>query len=130
MSGLHHIELWVPDIAAARDSWGWLLTELGWTVSELGETTFEAQHGDVYLFVEQSPALSGGTHDRLAPGVNHLAFHAGTRAQVDAIVAAAPEHGWTLLFPDRHPYAGGPQHYAAYLENVDGYEVELVADAS
>src|SRR5439155_208838 len=83
-------------------------TELGWTVSDLGATTFEAQHGDVYLFVEQSPALSTGTHDRLAPGVNHLAFHAGTRAHVDAMVAAAPEHGWTLLFPDRHPYPGEP----------------------
>jgi len=128
MTGLHHIELWVPDLASAQRSWGWLLTALGWAVGDLGETTFEAQHGDVYLFVEQSPALSGGTHDRLAPGVNHLAFHAGTREHVDAMVAAAPEYGWTLLFPDRHPYAGGPQHYAAYLENVDGYEVELVAD--
>ncbi|MFD2027688.1 hypothetical protein [Promicromonospora aerolata] len=33
-----------------------------------------------------------------------------------------------LLFPDRHPHAGGPDHYAAYLENEDGYEVEVVAD--
>jgi catechol 2,3-dioxygenase-like lactoylglutathione lyase family enzyme len=130
MTGLHHIELWVPDLAAARHSWGWLLTELGWTVSDLGGTTFEAQHGDVYLFVEQSPALSGRVHNRLAPGVNHLAFHAGTREHVDAMVTAAPEYGWTLLFPDRHPYAGGPQHYAAYLENEAGYEVELVAQAA
>ena len=124
---IHHIELWVPDLAAARRSWGWLLTGLGWTVTELGDTTFEAHDGDLYLFVEQSPALSGRIHDRLAPGVNHLAFHAGPRARLDQLVAAAPEHGWTLLFPDRHPYAGGPDHYAAYLENGDGYEVELVA---
>ncbi|UUU44923.1 hypothetical protein [Streptomyces sp. NBC_00162] len=32
-----------------------------------------------------------------------------------------------VMFPDRHPYAGGAQHYAAYLENDDGFEVELVA---
>jgi hypothetical protein len=31
------------------------------------------------------------------------------------------------MFADRHPFAGGPQHYAAFLENTDGYEVELVA---
>ena len=31
------------------------------------------------------------------------------------------------MFRDRHPYAGGPDHYAAYLENSDGFEVELVA---
>jgi len=32
------------------------------------------------------------------------------------------------MFSDLHPHAGGPQHYAAYLENYDGFEVELVAD--
>src|SRR4051812_11588123 len=26
---LHHIELWVPDLARAERSWGWLLTALG-----------------------------------------------------------------------------------------------------
>jgi hypothetical protein len=25
------------------------------------------------------------------------------------------------------PFAGGPEHWAAYLEDEDGYEVELVA---
>jgi hypothetical protein len=34
------------------------------------------------------------------------------------------------MFADRHPYAGGPDHYAAYLENTDGFEVELVAGAA
>ena len=34
---------------------------------------------------------------------------------------------WTLLFPDRHPHAGGPDSYAGYLANADGFEVELVA---
>ncbi len=38
------------------------------------------------------------------------------------------QHGWTLLFPGRHPFAGGPGHYAAYLANTDGFEAELVAD--
>ena len=36
--------------------------------------------------------------------------------------------GWTLMFADKHPYAGGPDHYAAYLESGEGFEVELVAD--
>jgi hypothetical protein len=81
-----------------------------------------------YVVVEQSPALVADVHDRLRPGLNHLALHGGTRGEVDQLVAAAPDHGWVLLFPDRHPLAGGPDHYAAYLENEDGYEVEVVAD--
>ncbi|MGY3319996.1 hypothetical protein ACVWYS_000651 [Arthrobacter sp. TE12231] len=34
---------------------------------------------------------------------------------------------WTELFPDKYPHAGGPGHFAAYLVNTDGYEVELIA---
>ena len=36
---------------------------------------------------------------------------------------------WSLLFADRHPHAGGPQTYAAYLAEPDGFEVEVVADS-
>jgi hypothetical protein len=47
--------------------------------------------------------------------MNHLAFHAGGRHHVDALAADGPAHGWTLLFPDTHPHAGGPDHYGSYL---------------
>jgi hypothetical protein len=36
--------------------------------------------------------------------------------------------GFTLLFADAHPHAGGQTHYAAYLEDQAGFEIELVAD--
>jgi catechol 2,3-dioxygenase-like lactoylglutathione lyase family enzyme len=125
---LHHVELWVPDLARAVAEWGWLLTSLGYEQFQDWEAGRSWNLDGTYLVVEQSPAMSSPEHDRLRPGLNHLAFHAGPRAQVDRLTAAAPEHGWTLLFPDRHPHAGGPAHYAAYLTNTDGYEVELVAD--
>jgi hypothetical protein len=44
------------------------------------------------------------------------------------LVEAALKHGWVLLFDEAHPYAGGPEHYAAYLSNADGFEFELVAE--
>lgn len=72
--------------------------------------------------------MSAAEHDRLRPGLNHLAFHAGGRQRVDALAASAPSRGWRLLFADKHPYAGGEDHYAAYLANTDGYEVELIAN--
>jgi hypothetical protein len=34
------------------------------------------------------------------------------------------------MFADRHPHAGGEGHYAAYLENADGFEAELVAPSA
>jgi catechol 2,3-dioxygenase-like lactoylglutathione lyase family enzyme len=125
---LHHVELWVPDLDRAIVSFGWLLTELGYRLYQdwPGGRSWGAGH--TYIVVEQSPARTASRHDRCRPGLNHLAFHAGGRERVDALAADAQLHGWKLMFTDLHPHAGGPQHYAAYMENTDGYEVELVAD--
>ncbi|MFG1618909.1 VOC family protein [Nonomuraea wenchangensis] len=124
---LHHVEIWVPDLGRAVRSWGWLLTELGYEVFQEWPDGRSWRLGTTYLVLERSPALTAGSHDRLRPGLNHLAFHAGGRAEVDALAERAAAHGWTLLFPERHPYAGGERHYAAYLADEDGYEVELIA---
>jgi catechol 2,3-dioxygenase-like lactoylglutathione lyase family enzyme len=121
---LHHVELWVPDLARAERSWGWLLSRLGAEPFQSWEHGRSWRHGEVYVVVEQSPGLVGDRHDRRAPGLNHLAFWTGE--DLAALVAEAPEHGWRLLFADRHPFAGGPEHRAAYLEDEDGFEVELV----
>jgi catechol 2,3-dioxygenase-like lactoylglutathione lyase family enzyme len=125
---LHHVELWVPDLRRATVEWGWLLGALGFEPFQDWAHGRSWLLGDTYVVVEQSPAMSVGDHDRLRPGMNHLAFHAGSRVDVDALATAGPAQGWTLLFADRHPYAGGPGHYAAYLANSDGFEVELIAD--
>jgi catechol 2,3-dioxygenase-like lactoylglutathione lyase family enzyme len=125
--GLHHVELWVPALDRAVGSWGWLLTSLGAEPYQDWPLGRSWRLGGAYVVIEQSPALTGDRHDRCRPGLNHLAFHAGPRSAVDLLVAEAPAHGWSLLFPERHPHAGGPDHYAAYLADRDGYEVELVA---
>lgn len=125
---LHHVELWVPDLERARAQWGWLLGQLGYEPFQDWENGRSWRLGGTYLVVEQSSALTARDHDRLRPGLNHLAFHAGSRHSVDDLAAEGPAHGWTLLFRDAHPYAGGRDHYAAYLANTEGFEVELVAD--
>ncbi|SEG67394.1 Catechol 2,3-dioxygenase [Nonomuraea solani] len=124
---LHHVEIWVPDLGRAVESWQWLLEELGYTPYQDWEDGRSWRLGATYLVFEQSPALSADHHDRRRPGLNHLAFHVRGRERVEALVEQASAHGWTLMFPDRHPHAGGEGHYAAYLEDKDGFEVELVA---
>jgi catechol 2,3-dioxygenase-like lactoylglutathione lyase family enzyme len=124
---IHHIELWVPDLGRAISSWGWLLGELGYEQFQDWPDGRSWRSGVSYIVVEQSPAIVAGEHERCRPGLNHLAFHVATRQRVDELAAAGAEHGWSLMFPDRHPHAGGPEHYAAYLENADGFEAELVA---
>jgi len=124
---LHHVELWVPDLSRAITSFGWLLQALGYTEYQSWEAGRSWRLGATYIVVEQSPALTATHHDRLRPGLNHLAFHVADAPTVDALAAKATARGWHLMFPDRHPHAGGQDHYAAYLENADAFEIELVA---
>lgn len=125
---LHHIELWVPDLARAVKSFGWLLERLGDGPYQEWPAGRSWRLGVTYLVVEQSPALTGDPHERRAPGLNHLAFHVSDDTEVERLTAEGADHGWRLMFADRHPFAGGEGHYAAYMENQDGFEVELVAD--
>jgi len=127
-AAVHHIELWVPDLQSARPRWHWLLTSLGWLDHQdwSGGHSWRAADGS-YLVIEESPDLTARTHERTRPGLNHLALWARDESAVDALVGDAAERGWALLFADSHPYAGGPGHYAAFLSDSDGYEVEIVA---
>ena len=74
---LHHVELWVPDLGRAVREWGWLLGQLGYESFQDWPDGRSWRFGGTYLVVEQSPAMTAGGHDRLRPGLNHLAFHAG-----------------------------------------------------
>jgi hypothetical protein len=56
-----------------------------------------------------------------------LAFTVRSQLRVDALAKESAGHGWTPLFPEKYLHAGGREHYAAYLENSDGFEIELVA---
>ncbi|MFF3020037.1 VOC family protein [Streptomyces sp. NPDC057939] len=127
---LHHVEIWVPDLTRAIADWAWLLEDLGYTLHQSWEAGRSWKLGHTYLVLEESSALTTSRHDRCAPGLNHLAFHAGTPERIDLLTAKARENGWTLLFPDRHPHAGGTHQHAAYLESRDGFEIELVASGS
>ena len=130
---IHHLQLWVPDLARAERSWGWLLGELGY---ELG---LRWDHGAVWrtggpggtgIVIEASPDMVPGMlHSRLRPGMNHVAFHVASEEEIGRLVADAPDHGWRRLGHDpRHPLP--PALSAAYLEDEDGFEVELLAPTS
>lgn len=135
MRALHHVELWVSDPGPAGAEWEWLLGEVGWIADEpaAGLPADEAASGrswshpdGTYFFLESGPDVTEEPHDRMRPGVNHLALTVESRELLDRIRSASTEHGWHELFADRYPHAGGEQHTALYLENSEGFEVEIV----
>lgn len=125
--GFHHVELWVVDLHRARTEWSWLLGRLGFVPEDDWSDGSSWRAGDAYLTICVPPGVQGSRHDRRLPGLNHLAFHGGSRRDVDRLMAEAPEHGWNALYSERYPHAGGPDHYAGWLENGEGFKAEVVA---
>jgi len=124
--GLHHVELRTADLATASAAWGWLLEQLGYEPFQQWEHGRSWVLGDLYVVLESAP--QDGAHDRRHPGLSHLAFHAGDATAVERLWDTAPDHGWARLYEDRHPYAGGPDHRAAFLQDAERFKVELVAE--
>ena len=124
---LHHLTLWVPDLGRARESWSWLLGQLGYARDRSIDTVLLFRHPDGFaIALEQSADMVPGMlYSRMRPGLNHLAFTLDSGPQLDALVREAPAWGWSSLHGDRHPIVGGGA--VAYLEDRDGFEVELVA---
>lgn len=60
VGALHHVEVWLPDLGAARRSWGWLLGELGWTPFRDWPVGRSWRLGATYLGSCQPGVRSGG----------------------------------------------------------------------
>jgi catechol 2,3-dioxygenase-like lactoylglutathione lyase family enzyme len=125
---LHHLTLWVPDLLRAAESWSWLLNELGYrrdTTAGDRVMVFRHVQGVAVVLEQSSDMVPGMLHSRLRPGLNHMAFSLPPGVALDTLVSRSGDHGWSPLPVDHHPIAGGAD--VAYLEDRDGFEVELVA---
>ncbi len=127
---LHHVTLWVPDLTRAEQSWGWLLGQLDYAVdASLGPVVLFRHPTGFAIALEQSPDMVPGMlYSRLRPGLNHIAFGVDSPAVLDGMRRQAKSHGWSTLPSDRHLIAGGAS--VLYLEDRDGFEIELVARPS
>jgi catechol 2,3-dioxygenase-like lactoylglutathione lyase family enzyme len=126
---LHHLTLWVPDLDRAEASWSWLLGQMDYRVdSSIGPVVLFRHPTGFAVALEQSPDMVPGMlYSRLRPGLNHVAFRVDSFAALREITDQAADHGWSTLPFDGHPIAGGA--HVVYLEDRDGFEVELVAPA-
>ncbi|TYL38530.1 glyoxalase [Natronococcus pandeyae] len=121
---LHHLELYASDLEASLPFWDWLLDELGYEPKTEWEGGRSWINGPTYVVLVQADE-SDQSFDRRAAGVNHVAFHAASREQVDDLTRQVRDREEaSLLYEERHPFAGG--YYALYCEDPEGIKVEVV----
>lgn len=125
---LHHIEINVTDLNKAIEFWGWFLSELNYEVYQKWDRGMSWKFQKIYLvFVQTEDRFIKAGYHRSQVGLNHLAFYADSREQVDLITEKLKERNIHILYQDRHPFAGGADHYAVFFEGPDRMKVELVA---
>jgi catechol 2,3-dioxygenase-like lactoylglutathione lyase family enzyme len=123
----HHVEINVSNLEKSIQFWGWLLEELGYSVYQKWDTGQSWKIADTYLvFVQADKTFIADGFHRRRIGLNHLAFHS-CKKQVDLITKELMDKHIPILYSDKHPYAGGPNHYAVFFEDPDRIKVEVVA---
>lgn len=125
---LHHIEINVSNLPKTVEFWSWLLGELGYKSFQQWDGGQSWRLADTYIvFVQTHEKYAAVKYHRSAVGLNHLAFHAESKEHVESLTKALREKCVPILYEDRHPYAGGPDHYAVFFEDPDRIKVEVVA---
>ncbi|MGM7681235.1 VOC family protein [Cytobacillus sp. Hm23] len=125
---IHHIEINVTDLKTSIAFWSWVLEELGYEPFQKWENGQSWKIGDTYIvFVQTDERFMDIPYHRCRVGLNHLAFHASSRQQVDDMTRKLKEKGVKILYTDKHPFAGGEKYYAVFFEDPDRIKVELVA---
>jgi catechol 2,3-dioxygenase-like lactoylglutathione lyase family enzyme len=125
---LHHVELYVSNLEKSFEFWSWLLTELGYEQYQKWDLGISWKYQETYLvFVQAEQRFLDVPYHRCRVGLNHLAFHARSREHVDELTESLIKKEISILYKEKHPYAGGPEYYAVFFEDPDRIKVELVA---
>ncbi len=124
---LHHVELYVASLEKSMAFWGPLLGMFGYVIFQEWDQGVSYMLQETYIvLVQTEPAYLEPSYHRKRTGLNHLAFHAASRQQVDQITAWVRESGYQVLYEDRHPYAGESGYYALFCEDPNRIKVEIV----
>lgn len=133
---IDHIQITVKDMAVAAPFYDRLMPLLGFDLGRRTEATVAAHdlHVVEYLhpqliFAISSPrgAFATDTIHRRKPGaLHHLAFRAGSRAEVDRMHLALLEIGAAIVEPPRLYPEHGPSYYALFFKDLEGIKLEIV----
>lgn len=127
-SGLvHHIEIYVSNLNKSTVFWQTFLLSLGYSkYQEWPEGISWKLEFTYIVFVQTKQKYLDIPYHRCRTGLNHLAFHAISKEQVDEIAKLLTYKGITLLYGDKYRNNADPGIYAIYFEDPDRIKIELV----
>ena len=126
--GLHHVEIYVSNLHESKIFWSWFLDLLGYEAYQSWDEGFSYIYGTTYIvFVQTAQKHMDIKYHRCRTGLNHLAFWAQDRTEVESVTEQLIQKGVKILYEEKHPHAGGDDYFAVFFEDPDRIKVELVA---
>lgn len=129
--GVHHIDLNVSDLQAARRVYGLLLEFLGYRKVKDDargcewDLMLDGRRISLGLRIAHADSVDH-VHQRYAPGLHHLAWSANSREDVDAFHQLLIGSGIPVLdAPAEYPEYS-ESYYAVFFEDPDGIKLELL----
>lgn len=137
---IDHIQVTVPDLAAAEGFYDALLSRLGFDLRDKASAVLDehdlrvVEYGHPRLGLAISSPRAGlaaePVHRRRPGALHHLAFRVGSRAEVDRLHAELDELGATIVSPPReYPEYTPAGYYAFFLKDPGGIKYEIVTHA-
>lgn len=125
---IHHVEIYCSDLNKSSEFWGWFLQELGYKQYQKWDQGISFKLADSYIvFVQAEAKYLDTKYHRCKPGLNHLAFHASSQKHIDQLTEKLKKKGVSILYPEKHPHAGGHESYSVFFEDPERIKVEVVA---
>jgi tetratricopeptide (TPR) repeat protein len=128
---LDHVELYVSNLESSYLFWSKFLKALGyedfqnWGEHWSGGRSFKRDMSYVVLVQAEEKHQAQGYH-RKRIGLNHLAFRARSKSEVDRISDLMKQDGFLPLYSDRESQPEKKDTHAIFLEDPDRIKVELV----
>ena len=128
---LSHLDLNVSDPHRSIAFYSLLLEHLGYERHEISADRcwWSLRRGDGFQFgIEvRSPRNTAprNHHERYSPGIDHLAFHAESRSDVDGVFTLLVEAGLSIADPPSE-YDYSPGYYAVAFDDPNGIRLEVV----
>jgi glyoxylase I family protein len=133
-----HIALTVRDLERSTPFYDRVLKFIGYRSVEVPEATQQAMKTRVKSWAGRGYSISirpskgefaNRAHDRYSAGINHMAFAAESREDVDKMHSLLKEIGAAILdAPAEYPYS--PGYYAVYFTDPDGLKFEFAHSPS
>jgi glyoxylase I family protein len=130
---ISHLDLNIANPAASVRFYELVLSHLGYEQHHVEEGrsrwSLDYAHGARFEIEVRPPAqlATSDRHERYSPGIDHLAFHADSRSDVDALHEKLVAAGYPVAEPPReYEYASG--YYAVAFDDPSGIRLEVVHD--